>query len=441
MINIATLGCWATRNCCNYFDSTCVRHVIHAPRISLIALSGDSFKYSENVLEILDSSQREIVSRDLKKTFWNDIARTKPNLLLVDFAEEVYDLIATNDGRSFLTNSPSLGRIRSSLVGHEFSLIARDSGRFEELWGEACKSFLEKAQSLGIKPVLVRLYVPDRYISENTTCSYDDGLLDKIQRLNLRLDRCYSVFAKSIACEEISIPPASQIIKSSNGKKIGIADYTQEISELIATEIASKCEIQKHLIPSPDKKVDMYMKEFARLLEAGDIPTVYELYTRGRSLKLSGDEKGAVRCERLISLLRNSSVPLTADLGKVQFGNSVTINENAIIGDHVTIGANVTVGGAGARRDKHGVTRVAPIIRNRVYIATGAKVLGGIEIGSHCIIGANAVVTKDIPDFSVVAGIPGKVIATITPDNLHKYKGYLYKGLALPDVRKLMFGS
>jgi len=72
---------------------------------------------------------------------------------------------------------------------------------------------------------------------------------------------------------------------------------------------------------------------------------------------------------------------------------------------------------------------------------TGAKVLGGIEIGSHCIIGANAVLTKDILDFSVVAGIPGKVIATITPNNLDEYRGYLYKGLALPDVKKLMFGS
>lgn len=414
---------------------------MHASRISLISLSGDSFTYSGKVLESLDSSQRDIVSRDLNKTFWNDIERTKPDLLLIDFAEEVYDLIETNEGRSFLTNSPSLGKIRSSLFDQELSIITRDSDRYEELWVEACKSFHDKAQSLGIKPVLIRLYVPNRYISENTTCSYDDVLLEKIQRLNLRLDRCYSVFSKSIVCDEINITPASQIIKSSNGKKIGIADYTQELSELIATEIALKYEIQKHLIPSPDKKVDMYMKEFAHLLDAGDIPTAYELYTRGRSLKLSGDEKGAVRCERLISLLRNSSVPLTAELGKVQFGNGVTINENAKIGDHVTIGANVTVGGAGTRRDKHGVTRIAPIIGNRVYIATGAKVLGGIEIGSHCIIGANAVVTKDIPDFSVVAGIPGKVIATITPDNLHKYKGYLYKGLALPDVKKLMFGS
>mgnify|MGYP001306966432 FL=1 len=406
----------------------------------MIALSGDSFKYSGNVLELLDPFHRDIVSRDLNKTFWDDIARTKPDLLLVDFAEEVYDLIPTNEGRSFLTNSPSLGRIRSVLFGQDLALIARESDRFEELWKEACNSFLQRVRSLQVKPVLVRLYVPHRFISENTTCSYDDAILDKIQRLNLRLDRCYSMFTKSIGCDELRIPTASQIAQSSNGKKIGIADYTLELSELIATEIASKYEIQQHLIPSPSKKVDIYMKAFAHLLDAGDIPTVYELYTRGRALKLSGDEKSAAHCERLISLLRSSSVPLTAELGKVQFGNGVTINGAAKIGDHVIIGANVTVGGAATRRDKHGIPRTAPIIGNRVYIATGAKILGGIEIGSHCVIGANAVVTKDIPNFSVVAGAPGKVIATITPDNLHKYSGYLYKGLTLPDVKKLMFG-
>jgi serine O-acetyltransferase len=133
-------------------------------------------------------------------------------------------------------------------------------------------------------------------------------------------------------------------------------------------------------------------------------------------------------------------VPLSAEIGKVTFGNGVTINANARIGDYVIIGANVTVGGGNPRRDKNGVTRWVPVIGNRVYIATGAKILGGLEIGNHCVIGANAVVTKDIPDFSVVAGVPGRVIATITTDNLHKYSGYLYKRVALSDVRKMMFG-
>lgn len=47
-------------------------------------------------------------------------------------------------------------------------------------------------------------------------------------------------------------------------------------------------------------------------------------------------------------------------------------------------------------------------------IGAGAVILGGIIIGSHSIIGANAVVVDDVPPYSVVAGVPAKVIRRIT---------------------------
>jgi serine O-acetyltransferase len=443
MINVAILGCLATRNCRNYFDSKFVKEILYAPKMSLIAVSGDPIKYSESALEKnLDPFQRGIVSRDLNKTFWNEVERGRPDFLLIDFAEEVYDLVAGHEEKSFVTNSDYFSRVKASLLDEEFHLIKRESNRFEELWIHACQHFSGKTASLKIKPVIVRMYVPEHFVSMGNICSYDDVFLDKIKRINIRLDRCYSVFSQYVDCHEIEVPPDSQISQFSDGKKIGIADYTKDLSELIAAKVASTCELESYLIPSSTEKVDIYLSEFAPLLDVGDIPSVYELYVRGRELRLSGDENGAIRCERLISLLRNCSVPLSADLGKVTFGYggiAVIIHANVKIGDYVTIGSNVTVGGGSTRLDQHGVTRAVPIIGNRVYIATGAKILGGIEIGSHCVIGANAVVTKDIQDFSVVAGVPGKVVAHITPDNLHKYSGYLYKGLALQDARKIMF--
>jgi Serine acetyltransferase len=51
-----------------------------------------------------------------------------------------------------------------------------------------------------------------------------------------------------------------------------------------------------------------------------------------------------------------------------------------------------------------------PIIGDEVYIASGAKVLGAIKIGSNCVIGANAVVISSVADGCVVAGVPAKVI-------------------------------
>ena len=52
-----------------------------------------------------------------------------------------------------------------------------------------------------------------------------------------------------------------------------------------------------------------------------------------------------------------------------------------------------------------------PQLGDNVYIGPGAKIIGAIRIGNNVAIGANCVVTKDIPDNAVVVGIPGKVIS------------------------------
>ena len=79
------------------------------------------------------------------------------------------------------------------------------------------------------------------------------------------------------------------------------------------------------------------------------------------------------------------------------------------IGDDVQIRHNVTLGLAG-----HGdaITEL-PIIEERVIIGAGAAVLGRIRIGHDSVIAANAVVTKDVPPYSLVGGIPGKVLKTL----------------------------
>ncbi|MDB6021202.1 MAG: cysE 3 [Pedosphaera sp.] len=76
----------------------------------------------------------------------------------------------------------------------------------------------------------------------------------------------------------------------------------------------------------------------------------------------------------------------------------IIIHFQAVLGDGMVIMQQVTVG---ARN----VDDKAPVIEDNVFIGAGAKVLGGIHIGRHCTIGANAVVTRDIPPGSTVIGI------------------------------------
>jgi serine O-acetyltransferase len=77
------------------------------------------------------------------------------------------------------------------------------------------------------------------------------------------------------------------------------------------------------------------------------------------------------------------------------------------IGDNVSIFQQVTIG-----YSHFG----CPTIGNNVWIYAGAKVLGGVNVGNNAIIGANAVVTKDVPANAVVAGVPAKIIRYKKPD-------------------------
>lgn len=85
------------------------------------------------------------------------------------------------------------------------------------------------------------------------------------------------------------------------------------------------------------------------------------------------------------------------------------MHHQARVGRYCTIGTCVTLG-------------AAPQVGNHVYIATGARLVGvGTSIGDFSIIGANAVVVHDVPPFSIVAGVPGRVVGQITAENLDSY--------------------
>ncbi|MFZ2176736.1 MAG: serine O-acetyltransferase EpsC [Rhodococcus sp. (in: high G+C Gram-positive bacteria)] len=86
----------------------------------------------------------------------------------------------------------------------------------------------------------------------------------------------------------------------------------------------------------------------------------------------------------------------------IDHGMGVVIGETTEIGDDVMLYHGVTLGGR-----SHAKVKRHPTIGNRVTIGAGAKVLGPVTIGDECAIGANSVVTKDVPADSIVTGIPG----------------------------------
>ena len=85
---------------------------------------------------------------------------------------------------------------------------------------------------------------------------------------------------------------------------------------------------------------------------------------------------------------------------------NIVVNSRCRIGRNVNLSHGVTLGIAN-RGSKVGT----PGIGDEVYIGPGAVIFGAIRIGHQAAIGANSVVTKDVPDRAVVVGIPGAVIS------------------------------
>ena len=110
-----------------------------------------------------------------------------------------------------------------------------------------------------------------------------------------------------------------------------------------------------------------------------------------------------------------------AKIGKnlfIDHGMGVVIGETSEIGDNITIYHSVTLGGISPSIDSDSQRDIKrhPTLKDNVVVGSGAQILGPIVVGKNAKIGANAVVTKDVPENAVMVGIPAKNVGTTTEE-------------------------
>jgi serine O-acetyltransferase len=111
--------------------------------------------------------------------------------------------------------------------------------------------------------------------------------------------------------------------------------------------------------------------------------------------------------QKVVEIVAGIELPCEATLGRrcrIDHFGGIVISGDATFGDDCIIRNGVTVGLRNTGQ------RGAPVIGNRVDIGAGAKILGSIHVGDDVVIGANAVVIRDVPANSIAVGIPARVL-------------------------------
>jgi len=124
------------------------------------------------------------------------------------------------------------------------------------------------------------------------------------------------------------------------------------------------------------------------------------------------------KCGKNICVKHNADISMFIEIGDYsELGTNCVIQTNTFIGDYVIMGPDVKI-----YTKNHGFSRIdipmalqpvvaeKVVIKNDVWIGANVIILPGVEIGNHTLVAAGAVVTKNVPDYAIVAGNPAKII-------------------------------
>ena len=123
-------------------------------------------------------------------------------------------------------------------------------------------------------------------------------------------------------------------------------------------------------------------------------------------------------CGKSIRVKRNADVSMFIKIGNYsELGTNCIIQSNTEIGNNVIMGPDVKIYTKNHKYDSldmpmqyQGHTSEKTVIGNDVWLGANVVITPGVTIGNHSVVAAGAIVTKNVPDYAVVGGVPAKVL-------------------------------
>jgi serine O-acetyltransferase len=181
----------------------------------------------------------------------------------------------------------------------------------------------------------------------------------------------------------------------------GCARSFAELKRLLRADLfryAGKADLRsflRHFLFTPGYKYTVWMRTCGYLRIR--CWTKYSLYPLVKYILL--------RCRYKYGIVIPEYTVIGPGLFINRFGG-IYINGDAIIGSNVNLTHGIMLGQA-----NRGPLMGSPIVGDRVFLAAGCKIIGRVKLGNGAVVGANAVVTKDVPENAVVGGIPAKILS------------------------------
>ncbi|MBX3671205.1 MAG: heparinase II/III family protein [Rhodocyclaceae bacterium] len=204
-MKIAILGSCVTRDMVQYLPKD-VTLTLYAARSSLASLVAEPVHVDENAIQGEHAFNRRAVYWDMMKLFWDKLALAKPDVLVVDFIDERFDLWKKGEQVVTRSNYLSLSGVEPSLLS-EFELVRRESSQAHDLWKRSCDRFVQRLSSLCGQVILHRAVWAEAYYEDGQVREFNAKDRQIARSANTWLNEYYDYFEAVLpAVSEVRVP-------------------------------------------------------------------------------------------------------------------------------------------------------------------------------------------------------------------------------------------